>query len=169
MEFNALPFFNTPARRRFLLLVLAIAAPILLATAWVTSRMESSAAAQGEPNDYGGQHYRIEDSNGAKALPAPLAALLSPPPGMALTDVNLDTNGAGRIESSTATGFTTAPFAEVAAFHKPGLAPVTREADGELWGRRDGYDVKISRGTAFDGDPYTDRTKIEYTVTPAKP
>ncbi|WP_457313371.1 hypothetical protein [Sphingomonas sp. UYAg733] len=169
MEFIALPFFNTPARRRFLMFVIAIAAPILLATAWVTGWMESDAAARGAPNAYGGQHYRIEDKNGAKTLPAPLAAMLSPPPGMALTDVNLDTDSSGRIRDATAKGFTSAPFADVAAFHKPGLNPITEQSDTQLWGLREGYEVKIIRGDADDSDPYQDRTKVEYYITPVKP
>ena len=169
MEFIALPFFNTPARRRFLMLCLAIGLPILLATAWVTSRMESSTAAKGEPNDHGGQHYRIQETSGAKTLPPALAAVLSPPPGMALTDVNADTNGSGRIESATATGFTAAPFAEVAAFHKPGLKPVTDQSATQIAGLRDGYEIKVMRGDARDDDPYQDRTKVEYYINPVKP
>lgn len=169
MEFIALPFFNTPARRRFLMFVIAIAVPILLVTTWVVSRTETSAAARGEANSYGGKHYRIQDESGAKTLPAPLAAVLTPPPGMALTDVSLDTNAAGRIESATATGFTTAPFGQVAAFHKPQFNPVTYEKETELWGTRDGYETKVSRGRARDDDAYTDRTKVEYNISPVAP
>lgn len=54
-------FFRTKDRLRFLLLVGAIAVPILLVAAWVVSSMEESAAAQGEPNDKGGLHYRIQE------------------------------------------------------------------------------------------------------------
>lgn len=158
-------FFRTKDRLRFLLLVGAIAVPILLVAAWVVSSMEESAAAQGEPNDKGGLHYRIQEKSGAKALPAALAALISVPPNTLMTDVNADTDGAGRLTSASIKAFSTDDFKTVAAFHKAAFAPVTSDTADSLEGKRDGYDIRISRETKFfDNDPYKDRTKIEYYV-----
>jgi hypothetical protein len=158
-------FFRTKDRLRFLLLVGAIAVPILLVAAWVVSSMEESAAAQGEPNDKGGLHYRIQEKSGAKALPAALAALISVPPNTLMTDVNADTDGAGRLTSASIKAFSTDDFKTVSAFHKSAIAPVTSETADSLEGKRDGYDIRISRETKFfDNDPYKDRTKIEYYV-----
>lgn len=162
-------FFHTKDRLRFLLFVGAIALPILLVAAWFVSRMEDSAAAKGEPNEKGGLHYRIEEKNGAKALPPALAALISVPPNTAMTDVNADTDSAGRLISASIKAFSTDDFKTVAAFHRPTLAPVTDDTANSLWGVRDGYDIKISHESKlFDNDPYKDRTKIEYYITPTK-
>ncbi|MBB1602317.1 hypothetical protein A9977_19950 [Variovorax sp. UMC13] len=147
----------------------AIALPILLLSAWVVSSMEDSAAAKGEPNDKGGLHYRIQEKSGAKALPPALAALVSLPPNTAMTDVSADTDSAGRLTSASIKAFSTDDFKTVAAFHRPALAPVTHDAQSSLEGVRDGYDIKISQESKFfDNDPYKDRTKIEYYVTPSK-
>ncbi len=162
-----LELFHTKDRLRFLLFVGAIAVPILLVTAWVVSRMESNAAAEGEPNAQGGMHYRIQEKSGATALPPALAALVAIPPGSAMTDVNLDTDRAGHVASAALTSFNRDGFKAVAAFHKPSLQPVTRESDTELWGERDGYEIKIGQARAHSDDPYQDRTKIEYNVNPA--
>lgn len=162
-------FFHTKDRLRFLLFVGAIAVPILLVSAWFVSRMEDSAAAQGEPNEKGGLHYRIQEKSGAKALPPALAALISVPPNTAMTDVSADTDSAGRLTSASIKAFSTDDFKTVAAFHRPSLAPVTDDTASKLWGMRDGYDIKISQESKFfDNDPYKDRTKIEYYVTPKK-
>jgi len=162
-------FFHTKDRLRFLLFVGAIAAPILLIAAWVVSSMEASSAAKGEPNDKGGLHYRIQEKSGAKELPPALAALLSVPPNTAMTDVSADTDGAGRVTSAAIKAFSTDDFKTVAAFHKPTLAPVTTDGAASLEGVRDGYEIRISHETRFfDNDPYKDRTKIEYTINPAK-
>ncbi len=162
-------FFHTKDRLRFLLYVGAIAVPILLASAWVVSRMEDSAAAQGEPNDKGGLHYRIQEKSGAEALPSALAALISVPPHTAMTDVSADTDGAGRLISASIKAFSTDDFKTVAAFHRPTLAPVTDDTANSLSGVRDGYDIKISQESKFfDNDPYKDRTKIEYYVNPIR-
>ncbi|WP_183026722.1 hypothetical protein [Variovorax sp. UMC13] len=162
-------FFHTKDRLRFLLYVGAIALPILLLSAWVVSSMEDSAAAKGEPNDKGGLHYRIQEKSGAKALPPALAALVSLPPNTAMTDVSADTDSAGRLTSASIKAFSTDDFKTVAAFHRPALAPVTHDAQSSLEGVRDGYDIKISQESKFfDNDPYKDRTKIEYYVTPSK-
>lgn len=162
-------FFHTRDRLRFLLLVGAIAAPILLVSAWFVSRMEDSAAAKGEPNEKGGLHYRIQERSGAKALPPALAALISVPPNTAMTDVNAETDSAGRLTSASIKAFSTDDFKTVAQFHRPALAPVTDDSAGRIWGIRDGYEIKISQESKFfDNDPYKDRTKIEYYVTPTK-
>lgn len=161
-------FFRTKDRLRFLLMVGVIAVPILLVAAWVVSSMEESAAARGEPNDKGGLHYRIQEKGGAKALPAALAALISVPPNTLMTDVNADTDGAGRLTSASIKAFSTDDFKTVAAFHKPALSPLTRDTADSLEGKRDGYDIRISRETRFfDNDPYKDRTKVEYHVNRA--
>lgn len=161
-------FFHTKERLRFLLYVGVIAVPILLASAWVVSRMEDSAAAKGEPNDKGGLHYRIQEKGGAAALPPALAALISVPPNTAMTDVNADTDSAGRLTSASIKAFSTDDFKTVAAFHRPTLAPVTDDTANSLAGVRDGYDIKISQESKFfDNDPYKDRTKIEYYVNPS--
>jgi hypothetical protein len=162
-------FFHTKERLRFLLFVGAIAAPILLVAIWFVSSMEESSAAKGEPNDKGGLHYRIQEKSGAKVLPPALAALLSVPPNTAMTDVSVDTDGAGRVTSAAIKAFSTDDFKTVAAFHRPTLAPVTTDSAGSLEGVRDGYGIRISHEkTFFDNDPYKDRTKIEYTINPAK-
>ena len=162
-------FFHTKDRLRFLLFVGAIAAPILLIAAWVVSSMEASSAAKGEPNDKGGLHYRIQEKSGAKELPPALAALLSVPPNTAMTDVSADTDGAGRVTSAAIKAFSTDDFKTVATFHKPTLAPVATDSAASLEGVRDGYEIRISHETRFfDNDPYKDRTKIEYTINPAK-
>lgn len=159
-------FFHTKDRLRFLLLVGAIAVPILLVAAWVVSSMEDSAAARGEPNDKGGLHYRIQEKSGAKALPPALAALVSVPPNTLMTDVSADTDGAGRLTSASIKDFSTDDFKAVAAFHRPTLSPTTTDTADRLEGKRDGHDIKISRETRFfDNDPYKDRTKIEYYVS----
>lgn len=162
-------FFHTKDRLRFLLLVGVIALPILLVSAWVVSRMEGSAAAKGEPNEKGGLHYRIQEKSGAKALPPALAALISVPPNTAMTDVSADTDSAGRLTSASIKAFSTDDFKTVAAFHRPALAPVTDDTADRIWGMRDGYDIKISQESKiFENDPYKDRTKIEYYVSPTK-
>ena len=163
-------FFHTKDRLRFLLLVGAIAVPILLVAAWVVSAMEDSSAAKGEPNDRGGLHYRIQEKSGAKALPPALAALVSVPPNTAMTDVNVDTDASGRVTSASIKAFSTDDFKTVAAFHRPTFSPVTADSASELWGVRDGYEIKISQETKrFDNDPYKDRTKVEYYINPVKP
>ncbi|WP_422085032.1 hypothetical protein [Variovorax sp.] len=91
-------FFHTRDRLRFLLYVGAIAAPLLLISAWVVSSMEDAAAARGEPNAQGGLSYRIQEKSGAKTLPPPLAALLSVPPNTAMTDVNVTADSATSLE-----------------------------------------------------------------------
>ncbi|QNK69433.1 hypothetical protein [Variovorax sp. PAMC26660] len=162
-------FFHTKDRLRFLLYVGAIAAPLLLISAWVVSSMEDSAAAKGEPNDKGGLHYRIQEKSGAKTLPPPLAALLSVPPNTAMTDVNVSTDSAGRVTSAAIKAFSTDDFKAVAAFHKPTLSPITTDGATSLEGVRDGYEIRLSQETKFfDNDPYKDRTKIEYTINPVK-
>lgn len=162
-------FFHTRERLRFLLYVGAIAVPLLLAAAWFVSRMEDSSAAAGEPNAQGGRSYRIQEKSGAKALPPPLAALLSVPPKTAMTDVSVSIDSAGRVTGAAIKAFSTDNFKTVAAFHKPTLSPVTREDASALWGVRDGYEIKISQETKFfDNDPYKDRTKIEYYINPVK-
>lgn len=162
-------FFHTKDRLRFLLLVGAIALPILLVSAWFVSRMESSAAANGEPNERGGLHYRIQEKSGAKALPPALARLISVPPNTAMTDVSADTDSAGRLTSASIKAFSSDNFKTVAEFHRPTLAPVTDDSTSRIWGMRDGYEIKISQELKyFDSDPYKDRTKIEYYVTPTK-
>lgn len=162
-------FFHTKDRLRFLLLVGAIALPILLIAAWVVSSMEDSAAAKGEPNDKGGLHYRIQDKSGAKALPPALASLLSVPPNTLMTDVSADTDSTGRLTDAMVKAFSTDDFKAVADFHKPTLAPVTSDSAGRVEGMRDGYEIKISQESKFfDNDPYKDRTKIEYYIAPAK-
>jgi len=164
-----LGFFHTKERLRFLLYVAMIAFPILLVSAWVVSEMETSAAAEGEPNDKGGLHYRIQEKSGAKALPPALASLISIPPNTAMTDVSADTDGTGRLTSAAIKAFSTDAFTTVAAFHRPTLSPVTDDAASSLEGVRDGYDIKISRESKFfDSDPYKDRTKIEYYINPTK-
>lgn len=164
-----LGFFNTKERLRFLLYVAMIAFPILLVSAWVVSEMETSAAAEGEPNDKGGLHYRIQEKGGAKALPPALASLISIPPNTAMTDVSADTDGAGRLTSAAIKAFSTDDFKTVAAFHKPTLSPVTGDSASSLEGVRDGYDIKLSQESKlYDNDPYKDRTKIEYHINPVK-
>lgn len=161
-----LEFFHTKDRLRFLLMVGAIAVPLLLVAIWVVTAMETDSAAKGEPNAQGGLHYRIQEKKGATALPPALAALVPIPPGSAMTDVNVDTDKAGRVASATIKSFSSSDFKTVAAFHKAQLQPVTRESDGSLWGERDGYEIKIDQGRVYDDDPYKDRVKIEYNVTP---
>lgn len=162
-------FFHARERLRFLLFVGAIAVPILLVAAWVVSSMEDSSAARGEPNAKGGLHYRIQEKSGAKTLPPALAVLLSVPPNTAMTDLNVDTDAAGRVTSAAIKAFSTDDFKTVATFHRPTLAPVTTDSAKALWGMRDGYEIKISQETKFfDNDPYQDRTKIEYDITPAQ-
>ena len=162
-------FFHTKDRLRFLLFVGAIAVPILAVSAWVVSRMETSAAAEGEPNDKGGLHYRIQEKSGAKALPPALAGLIPVPPNTAMTDVSADTDGAGRLTSASIKAFSTDDFKTVAGFHRPTLAPVTDDTATTLAGVRDGYDIKILQESKFfDNDPYKDRTKIEYYINPTK-
>jgi hypothetical protein len=162
-------FFHTKDRLRFLLFVCAIAAPILLVAAWVVSSMEASSAAKGEPNDKGGLHYRIQEKSGASELPPALAALVAVPPNTAMTDVSVDTDGAGRVTSAAIKAFSTDDFKTVAAFHKPTFAPVTTDSAASLEGVRDGYEIHISHEkNYFDNDPYKDRTKIEYTINPAR-
>lgn len=164
-----LEFFHTKDRLRFLLFVGAIAVPILLVSAWFVSSMEDSAAAKGEPNETGGLHYRIQEKSGAKALPPALASLISVPPNTAMTDVNADTDSTGRLTSASIKAFSTDDFKTVAAFHRAALAPVTDDTARSLGGMRDGYDIKISQESKiFDDDPYKDRTKIEYYVSPTK-
>ncbi|MFM9925349.1 hypothetical protein VLK31_20330 [Variovorax sp. H27-G14] len=162
-------FFRTKERIRFLLYVGAIAVPLILVSAWLVSRMEDSAAAGGEPDGQGGLHYRIKEKSGAKALPAPLATLLSVPPNTAMTDVNVSADSNSRVTSASVKAFSTDDFKTVAAFHRPALSPVTYETPTQLWGVRDGYEIKISQEKKiFEDDPYKDRTKLEYYVTPAK-
>lgn len=162
-------FFHTKDRLRFLLYVSAIAAPLLIASAWIVSSMEDSAAAKGEPNAQGGLSYRIQEKSGAKTLPPPLASLLSVPPNTLMTDVNVSADSAGRVISATVKAFSTDGFPAVAAFHKPTLSPVTTDSATSLEGVRDGYEIRISQETRFfDNDPYKDRTKIEYYINPVK-
>lgn len=162
-------FFHTKDRLRFLLFVGAIAAPILLVSAWLVGWMEDSVAAKGEPNEKGGLHYRIQEKSGVKALPPALATLISVPPNTAMTDVSADTDSAGRLTSASIKAFSTDDFKTVAAFHRPALAPVTDDTASRIAGVRDGYDIRISQESKFfDNDPYKDRTKIEYGVTPTK-
>ena len=162
-------FFHTKDRLRFLLYVSAIAAPLLIASAWIVSSMEESAAAKGEPNAQGGLSYRIQEKSGAKTLPPPLAALLSVPPNTLMTDVNVSADSAGRVSSATVKAFSTDGFPAVAAFHKPTLSPVTTDSATSLEAVRDGYEIRISQETRFfDNDPYKDRTKIEYYINPVK-
>jgi len=162
-------FFHTKDRLRFLLYVGAIAAPLLLISAWVVSSMEESAAAKGEPNAQGGLSYRIQEKSGAKTLPPPLASLLSVPPNTAMTDVDVTADSTGRLSSAAVKAFSTDGFKTVAAFHRPTLSPVTTDSATSLEGVRDGYQIRISQETRFfDNDPYKDRTKIEYYINPAK-
>lgn len=162
-------FFRTKERIRFLLYVGAIALPLLLISAWVVSSMEDASAANGEPDGQGGLHYRIKEKSGAKALPAPLATLLSVPPNTAMTDVNVSADGNARVTSAMVKAFSTDDFKTLAAFHKPTLSPVTYETPTQLWGVRDGYEIKISQQQRiFDDDPYKDRTKVEYYISPAQ-
>jgi hypothetical protein len=162
-------FFHTKDRLRFLLYVGAIAAPILLISAWVVSSMEDAAAARGEPDAQGGLNYRIQEKSGAKTLPPPLAALLSVPPNTAMTDVNVTADSTGRLSSAAVKAFSTDGFKTVAAFHRPTLSPVTTDSATSLEGVRDGYEIRISQETRFfDNDPYKDRTKIEYYINPVK-
>ena len=162
-------FFHTKDRLRFLLYVSAIAAPLLIASAWIVSSMEESAAAKGEPNAQGGLSYRIQEKSGAKTLPPPLAALLSVPPNTLMTDVNVSADSAGRVSSATVKAFSTDGLPAVDAFHKPTLSHVTTDSATSLEGVRDGYEIRISQETRFfDNDPYKDRTKIEYYINPVK-
>lgn len=162
-------FFHTKDRLRFLLYVGAIAAPLLLISAWVVSSMEESAAAKGEPNAQGGLSYRIQEKSGAGTLPPPLASLLSVPPNTAMTDVDVTADSTGRLSSAAVKAFSTDGFKTVAAFHRPTLSPVTTDSATSLEGVRDGYQIRISQETRFfDNDPYKDRTKIEYYINPVK-
>lgn len=152
-----------------MLFVGAIAVPILLIAAWVVSSMEDSVAAKGEPNDKGGLHYRIQEKSGAKALPPALASLLSVPPNTLMTDVSADTDHNGRLTSASVKAFSTDSFKAVADFHKPTLAAVTSDSAGRIEGLRDGYEIKVSQELKFfENDPYSDRTKIEYYISPAR-
>lgn len=123
-------FFHTKDRLRFLLYVGAIAAPLLLISAWVVSSMEESAAAKGEPNAQGGLSYRIQEKSGATTLPPPLAALLSVPPNTAMTDVDVTADSTGRLSSAAIKAFSTDGFKTVAAFHRPTLSVVTGDLAG---------------------------------------
>jgi len=98
--------------------------------------MENSAAAEGEPNDKGGLHYRIQENSGAKARPPALASLISVPPNTAMTDVSADTDSAGRLTSASIKAFSTDDFKTVAAFHRPALAPVTDDTASSIAGAR---------------------------------
>jgi hypothetical protein len=162
-----LSFFNTKERLRFLLFVMAIAVPILLVAIWVVTMMETSSAAKGEPNDKGGLHYRVQDDSGTRDVPPPLAALMPLPPTLEVTDASVDTDGNGKVVSATVKGYTHDNFIAIAAFHKPQLSPVTTDSATELWGNRNGYEVKIMR----DNSPYGDAhggIKVEYYINPAK-
>jgi hypothetical protein len=163
-----LEFFHTKARLQFLLRCCLIGAPILIAVSFVVSMLEDSSAAQGEPNDKGGLHYRIRDSNGTRALPPPLAAVVGIPAKLAMTDVDVDTDRDGHLAGAAIQAYSSDDFGKVAAFYKPGLNPVTRETATQLWGVRDGYEVKIDQGRRRDEDPYKDRIKVEYYVSPAE-
>ena len=164
-----LAFFHTKERIKFLLFVAAIATPILIISAVVVSNMESSAAAVGEPNSHGGLHYRIQEEKGAKALPAPLASLMTMPPGVVMTDVSADTDGAGKIVSAVIIAFSPGDFASVAAFHRPALNPVTNESPTSLWGNRDGYLIKIDQEKRTGSAPVQNAIRLEYYINPVKP
>ena len=164
-----LAFFYTKERIKFLLFVAAIAIPILIIAAVVVSNMESSAAAAGEPNSQGGLHYRIQEEKGAKALPPALASLLTMPAGAVMTDVNLDTDGAGKVVSGYVIAFVPGDFASVSAFHRPALNPVTNESPTSLWGNRDGYQIKIDQEKHTGSAPLQNAIKLEYYINPVKP
>ncbi len=140
-------FLHTRNRLRFLLFVGAIAVPVLLVATWAVGRMEVASAARGEPNDRGGLHYRIQEHGDARPLPPALAALISVPPHTAMADVNFDTDAAGRVLSASIKAFSRDKFETIAAFHRPLFSSVIRETPTALWGVRDGYEIKISRGT----------------------
>lgn len=163
-----LGFFNSKARLRFLLFVAAIATPILILTAWVVSSYEDNAAAQGEPNSQGGLHYRIQEKKGAAAFPEPLAKLMAIAPNTAFTDVNVDTDGAGRVTSGALTAFSQDNFNTMAAFYRPAFSSVTHTTPTALWGIRDGYEIKISEEKPRANDLYQDRVKVEFYVNVAK-
>jgi hypothetical protein len=164
-----LGFFHTKERIKFLLFVAAIATPILIISAVVVSNMESSAAAAGEPNSHGGLHYRIQEEKGAKALPPALASLLTMPAGAVMTDVNLDTDGAGKVVSAVITAFVPGDFASLSAFHRPAFNPVTNESPTSLWGNRDGYQIKIDEEKRTGSAPIENAIKLEYYINPIKP
>jgi hypothetical protein len=162
-----LSFFNTKERLRFLFFVMAIAIPILIVASWVVSTMESSSAAKGEPNGKGGLHYRVQDDDGTHDVPPPLAALMALPPTLQVTDAAVDTDGNGKVVSAVVKGYTHDNFTAIAAFHKPQLAPVTTDSATELWGNRNGYEVKIMQDNSPHGDAHGG-IKVEYYINPAK-
>jgi hypothetical protein len=163
-----LAFFHTKERIRFLMIVAVIATPILIVTAVVVSNMEASAAAAGEPNDYGGLHYRIEERQGATALPPALASLLPMPAGALMTDINLDTDGAGKVVRATVKAFNPGDFKTIAAFHRASLNPVTRETPTSLTGIREGYEIKLDQSKP-GGGVFEKLTPVDYSVNPIKP
>lgn len=164
-----LAFFNTGKRMRFLLIVAVFAIPILIAAAVQVSNMTPSVAAEGQPNRHGGLHYRIEDRQGIRALPVPLASLLPMPSGARAIDVILDTDSAGKVVSANIKAFSPGDFKSIAAFHRASLNPVTRETTTSLWGNRDGYEIKINDEAPQRGGPFDTMTKVDYAVSPIKP
>jgi hypothetical protein len=153
-----LSFFNTSDRLRFLVMVGAIAAPLLVRTAFLVSWMEADSAASGEANAKGGLHYRIQSSSGVTTLPAPLAPLFAPYPAGILVDVNADTDASSAITSAAISGQTKDEFAKVAAFYAGQLGPSASVSKAAVIGKTSGYDVSISA----DGKSPSGETRFSY-------
>lgn len=51
-------------------------------------------------------------------------------------------------------------FPKLIAFHKPQIGEVVRETPTSLWGKRDGYEIKVDQDRRGQDDPYKDRNKV---------
>lgn len=86
-----------------------------------------------------------------------------------MTEVSADTDRDGRLTSASVKAFSADSFKAVADFHKPTLAAVTSDSAGRFEELRGGYEIKVSQELKFfENDPYKDRTKIEYYISPVR-
>lgn len=69
-------------------------------------------------------------------------------------------SGVGRVAAARIIGFTADDFPKLIAFHKPQIGEVVRETPTSLWGKRDGYEIKVDQDRRGQDDPYKDRNKV---------
>ena len=155
---NLFFFLKDKKRLKFLLLCIAIAAPILICSILFVNYYEANEQAGGTPNDKGGISYYYRESDGAKELPKVVTDIVPNYTNGQTTYYNISTDSKNTLGGNLYV-FTKDDFAKVKAFYKPS-ATIIDETDERLEMIKNKVKITISKEKVYEDDPIQNETKF---------
>ncbi|SHE45762.1 hypothetical protein [Pedobacter caeni] len=155
---NLFFFLKDKKRLKFLLLCIAIAAPILIGAVLVVNYYEANEQAAGTPNDKGGISYYYRESDGAKELPKVVTNIVPNYTSGQTTYFNVSTDSKNKLGGNLYV-FTKDDFAKVKEFYKQS-ATIIDESDESLEIIKNKVKITISKEKIYEDDPIQNETKF---------